>query len=60
MNTCLTILQRYKKSLRNVAIAKAKPLKTETKSAPVEQGIATIEEFDPIPYVPRRLSATAM
>lgn len=60
VNTCLTILQRYKKSLRNVAIAKAKPLKTGTKSAPVEQGIATIEEFDPIPHVPRRLSATAM
>jgi hypothetical protein len=58
VETCQTILQRYKKSLRNVAIARAKPSKNETKSATVEPGI---EEFvSDLPYVPRRLSATAM
>merc|ERR1719242_1446379 len=66
VEVCMRLLERYKNSLRNVAIARAKTSTKEPASEvknsaiPVQAPKGTIEDFIPEVQIPRRLSATAM
>jgi len=65
VDTCLRLLKRYSKSLRNIAIARSKcsakePTDVQNSAIPVQASEGTIEDFVPEVHIPRRLSATAM